>query len=109
MHSSPGHSDNGECAITQRDLHGLSLDSILNDNIRRLLEALVVEDHLRIELNEMTAMLTVIVYLFRAKPRTLVPIERAKAETPLSKSRSQRVPNSFLSSLLGEGNFNPST
>ena len=58
----------------------------------------MVDSHSRIEQNEKTAMLTVIVYLFRAKPETLSPIERAKAETPLSKSRSQA--RNFLFFLL---------
>lgn len=43
-------------------------------------------------------MLTVIVYLFCAKPKALAPVERAKAETPLSNSRSS--PRKFLFFLL---------
>ena len=75
--------------------------SVLGIHIRRFFASLVVDDHLRMEEKAKTAMLTVIVYLFCAKPQTLAPIERAgfaKAETPLSKSRTR--PPKFLFSLL---------
>ena len=58
----------------------------------------MVEYRLRMEQNEETVMLTVIVYLFPAKPKALALIERAKAETPTIKI-SNSTANFSLSSL----------
>ena len=72
----------------------------------------VVDYHLRIE---ETVMLTVIVYICRAKPKTLIfqlPIDRAKTPRRDPTIKISSLANgefSFFSSLLGEGNFDPST
>lgn len=71
----------------------------------------MVDYRLRIE---ETAMLTVIVYICRAKPKTL-KYSASQSIAPRLRDPTIKISNlanghfSFLSSLLGEGNFNPST
>ena len=60
----------------------------------------------------MTAMLTVIVYLFRAKPKTLNSPDWARQDrgpTIIYQNLEVKRGISSFTSLLGEGDFNPST